>query len=323
MKNQENHGAEASKKNGDSQSAKGGTLREGGTQVPVPHSASDFSTCAHGAGASSVRKGGEGMEPFALVRQVRQPDGSRRWEAGQLRRQVRQPDGSRRWEAVAAATDNYAGRRWLVTTQARHAGAGAGLRVECETLGGAVAVVTGSWGGVPLSEASAAAAELAERCRLVGWGSLGGAMVQVLPDDTGRRWNSAAERRTERTRAYLDALARLGGQSGDAVACAALVALMEWARLMVERDNANAVEELGRQLRARGSERGDSAAESLLVLTGCVLSALAAASLGLETESMEQAPLPGDGREAWEAWAYDADGEKDLVAQLWERAVKP
>ena len=220
--------------------------------MPVPHSASDFSTCAHGAGASSVRKGGEGMEPFALVRQVRQPDGSRRWEAV---RQVRQPDGSRRWEAVAAATDNYAGRRWLVA---------------------------------------------------------------------GRRWNSAAERRTERTRAYLDALARLGGQSGDAVACAALVALMEWARLMVERDNANAVEELGRQLRARGSERGDSAAESLLVLTGCVLSALAAASLGLEAESAEQVPLPAfDGREAWEAWAYDADGEKDLVAQLWERAVKP
>lgn len=285
MKNQENHGAEASKKNGDIQSAKGGTLREGGTQVPVPHSASDFSTCAHGAGASSVRKGGEGMEPFA---------------------------------------GHYAGRRWVVTTPARYAGAGPGLRVECETLGAAVAVATGSWGGVPLAEASAAAAELVERCSLVGWGSLGGAMVQVLPDDTGRRWNSAAERRTERTRAYLDALARLGGQSGDAVACAALVALMEWARLMVERDNANAVEELGRQLRARGLEPGDSAAESLLVLTGCVLSALAAASLGLEAESAEQVPLPAfDGREAWEAWAYDANGEKDLVAQLWERAVRP
>ena len=278
MKNQENHGAEASKKNGDSQSAKGGTLREGGTQVPVPHSASDFSTCAHGAGASSVRKGGEGMEPFA---------------------------------------GHYAGRRWVVTTPARYAGAGPGLRVECETLGAAVAVATGSWGGVPLAEASAAAAELVERCSLVGWGSLGGAMVQVLP----RR--CFAERRAARTEAYLDSLATLGGQSGDAVVCAVLVALRQWARVMVERDNASAVEELGRQLRVRGSVLGDSAAESLMVLTGCVLSALAAASLGLEAESMAQAPLPSDEREAWEAWAYDETGEKDLVAQLWERAVRP
>lgn len=210
MKNGENCDILGPKDFGDIQSAKGGTLREGGGEVANNFSASDFSTTAHGASASSVREGEGERKPFALRRQVRQPDGSRRW-------------------------------------------------------------------------------------------------VEV---------HEVTARRRARVRAYMAAMYRLAGSSGRSWGLP-LLAAARWASLMVERDQATAVDELGREWRSAvaslalgGDERG-----AHWMVMGCALSALAAASLGLLVESAELLPLPEDGRAAWDAWAAAVDP----AAMLWAR----
>lgn len=192
MKTGENCDVLGPKENRDIQSAKGGTLREGGADVANNFSASDFSTPAHGAGASSVREGEGERGPFATT----------------------------------------------------------------------------------------------------------------------------TERRRARVRAYMAAMHRLAGASGRSWGLP-LLAAARWASLMVERDQATAVDELGREWRSAVASLalgGDERSAHWMVM-GCALSALAAASLGLLVESAELLPLPEDGRAAWDAWAAAVDP----AAMLWAR----
>lgn len=82
-------------------------------------------------------------------------------------------------------------------------------------------------------------------------------------------------------------------------------------RMSVSDDFAPSRRELARAL-------GVSPAAAMWLVVGCALSALAAASLGLEVESAELAPLGADGPEAWDAWVSAGD---DPAAELWREAV--
>lgn len=172
MQENENRAEQAPIENRDIQSAKGGTLREGGSEVPNNFSASDFSTLSHGAGASSVRKVEGAGRPFSADDFL---GASQRLLHGWQARPER--------PCPCGCEGTYKGRRW----EARRAGAprldvpSLGFRLDLPSLAFAADVLARAAHEAKLDR-DRLRARIVNEASLVGWWAERELTLRVMPE---------------------------------------------------------------------------------------------------------------------------------------------